>query len=34
MKGRLPAEIGALAIKALDAAVNDPAVRDVSAETR
>ena len=27
LKGRLPAEIGALVIKALDAAVNDPAVR-------
>jgi hypothetical protein len=33
LKARLPAEIGALVIKALDAAVNDPAVRDVSAET-
>jgi hypothetical protein len=38
LKGRLPAEIGALVVKALDAAVNDPAVndvaaRDVSAET-
>jgi Domain of unknown function (DUF222)/HNH endonuclease len=38
LKGRLPAEIGALLIKALDAAVNDPqmqdpAVRDVSAES-
>ncbi len=33
LKGRLPAEIGALVIKALDAAVNDPAVRDVAAET-
>lgn len=32
LKARLPAEIGALVIKALDAAVNDPAVRDVSAE--
>ena len=32
LKGRLPAEIGALVLKALDAAVNDPAVRDVSAE--
>jgi hypothetical protein len=37
LKGRLPAEIGALVIKALDAAVNDaaasvPPVRDVSAE--
>jgi Domain of unknown function (DUF222)/HNH endonuclease len=32
LKGRLPAEIGALVIKALDAAVNDPTVRDVSAE--
>jgi hypothetical protein len=32
LKGRLPAEIGALVIKALEAAVNDPAVRDVSAE--
>src|SRR5581483_4081632 len=34
LKARLPAEIGALVIKALDAAVNDPAVRDVSAEMR
>jgi hypothetical protein len=33
LKGRLPAEIGALVVKALDAAVNDPAVRDVSAAT-
>jgi uncharacterized protein DUF222/HNH endonuclease len=33
LKARLPAEIGTLVIKALDAAVNDPAVRDVSAET-
>jgi hypothetical protein len=33
LKGRLPAEIGALVIKVLDAAVNDPTVRDVSAET-
>jgi hypothetical protein len=33
LKARLPAEIGALVIKALDAAVNDPAMRDVSAET-
>jgi hypothetical protein len=33
LKGRLPADIGALLIKALDAAVNDPAVRDISAET-
>jgi hypothetical protein len=38
LKGRLPAEIGALVVKALDAAVNDaavsvPPVRDVSAET-
>jgi hypothetical protein len=33
LKGRLPAEIGALVIKALDAAVNDPAVKSVSAET-
>ena len=33
LKGRLPAEIGALVIKALDAAVNDSAVRNVSAET-
>ena len=33
LKGRLPAEIGALVVKALDAAVNDPTVRDVSAET-
>ncbi len=33
LRGRLPAEIGALVIKALDAAVNDPAVRDVAAET-
>jgi hypothetical protein len=32
-RGRLPAEIGALVIKALDAAVNDLPVRDVSAET-
>jgi Domain of unknown function (DUF222) len=32
LKGRLPAEIGALVVKALDAAVNDPAVPDVSAE--
>ena len=31
--GRLPAEIGALVVKALDAAVNDPTVQDVSAET-
>ena len=33
LKGRLPAEIGALVIKALDAAVNDPAAKSVSAET-
>jgi hypothetical protein len=33
LKGRLPADIGALLIKALDSAVNDPAVREVSAET-
>jgi hypothetical protein len=33
LKGRLPAEIGALVIKALDAAVNDSAVKSVSAET-
>ena len=33
MTCRLPAEIGALVIKALDAAVNDLPVRDVSAET-
>ena len=33
LKARLPAEIGTLVVKALDAAVNDPAVRDVSAET-
>ena len=33
LKARLPAEIGALVLKALDAAVNDPAVSDVSAET-
>jgi hypothetical protein len=33
LKARLPAEIGTLVLKALDAAVNDPAVRDVSAET-
>ena len=33
LNARLPAEIGSLVIKALDAAVNDPAVRDVSAET-
>src|ERR1700730_9838309 len=32
LKGRLPAEIGALGIKALDAAVNDPAAKSVSAE--
>jgi Domain of unknown function (DUF222)/HNH endonuclease len=32
LKGRLPAEIGALVVKALDAAVNDSPVRDVSAE--
>ena len=32
LNARLPAEIGALAIKALDAAVNDAAVSDVSAE--
>jgi hypothetical protein len=34
LKARLPAEIGALVLKALDAAVKDPAVRDVSAETQ
>jgi hypothetical protein len=33
LKGRLPAEIGALVVKALDAAVDDAAARDVSAET-
>jgi hypothetical protein len=33
LKGRLPAEIGALVVKALDAAVDDSPVRDVSAET-
>ena len=33
LKARLPAEIGALVIKALDAAVNDSAVSNVSAET-
>src|SRR5690348_322137 len=33
LKARLPAEIGTLVVKALDAAVNDPAVRDASAET-
>jgi hypothetical protein len=33
LKGRLPAEIGALVIKALDAAVNDPVAKSVSAET-
>jgi hypothetical protein len=33
LKGRLPAEIGALVVKALDAAVNEAAARDVSAET-
>ncbi len=33
LKARLPAEIGALVVKALDAAVNDPAAKDVSAET-
>ena len=33
LHARLPAEIGTLVLKALDAAVNDPAVRDVSAET-
>jgi hypothetical protein len=33
LKARLPAEIGALVIKALDAAVNDSTVSDVSAET-
>jgi len=32
LKARLPAEIGALVIKALDVAVNDPAVKDASAE--
>jgi Domain of unknown function (DUF222) len=30
LKARLPAEIGALVIKALDAAVNDPAVNEVA----
>jgi hypothetical protein len=34
LKARLPAEIGALVLKALEAAMEDPAVRDVSAETR
>src|SRR5579859_5342529 len=33
LKARLPAEIGALVIKALDAAVNDSEVGNVSAET-
>jgi len=33
LKARLPAEIGTLVIKALDVAVTDPAVSDVSAET-
>src|SRR3569833_1629653 len=33
LKARLPAETGDLVIKALDTAMNDPAVRDVSAET-
>src|SRR3569833_387126 len=33
LKARKPAETGALVIKALDTAMNDPAVRDVSAET-
>jgi hypothetical protein len=33
LKRRLPAEIGALVIAALDASVNDSAVKDVSAET-
>jgi len=32
LKARLPAELGALVVKALDAAVNDPAVEGVSAE--
>ena len=32
LKGRLPAEIGALVIKALDAAVNDQTAQNVSAE--
>jgi hypothetical protein len=34
VKARLPAEMGALLLKALDAAMNDPAVTGVSAETR
>jgi Domain of unknown function (DUF222) len=34
LKARLPAEIGALLIKAIDAAMNDPAVANISAETR
>ncbi len=33
LKGRLPAEVGALLLKALDAAVNDMTPTDVSAET-
>ena len=33
LKARLPAEIGALVIKALDAALKDPAMSDVSAGT-
>jgi hypothetical protein len=33
LKARLPAEVGALLIKALDAAVEDPPVREVSAGT-
>jgi hypothetical protein len=33
LKGRVPAEIGALVINALDAAVNESSARDVSAET-
>ena len=33
LKARLPAEIGALVIKALDAALTDPKVTDISAET-
>jgi len=33
LKARLPAEIGALVLKALEAAVKDTVVRDVSAET-
>jgi hypothetical protein len=33
LKRRLLAEVGAPVIEAVDAAVNDPAVKDVSAET-